>query len=304
MRRIKASYLYQFCAAIIHMLLVKINPKLEMNRYYRKVFGRKIDFDNPRDLIEKTYWLQLNSDTSMWTRCADKYAMRGFVAEKGFATYLPKLLGRWESPDDISFDDLPNEFILKTNNGCKQNIVVRDKSRADLRQIRKTFKRWMKIPYGYSGGELHYTRIKPCIIAEELLKQSSEQASFSPHSLVDYKVWCFSGVPECILVVFDRGHDGYCLDMYDLNWTRINYNLKNNGHYHSSEVPIPKPVCLDLMLSIASQLSSDFPEVRIDFYVIGEKPIIGELTFTSGFGNYTNEFYDYLGTKVNISNFQ
>lgn len=286
---------------MIHRLTVKIDPKIEMNRYYSKYFGKKINFKQPKDLIEKIYWLQINSDTSLWTKCADKYAVRGYVEGHGLAQYLPKLYGKWDKPDEIDFATLPEQFVLKTNNGCLQVIIVKDKNKVDIESIRNSLKKWLKIPYGYSGAELHYTRIKPCIIVEELLNNDFRD-SFSPHSMVDYKLWCFNGKPESCLVVYNRMPGNVSIALYDTQWKPIPENIKSNKFdtYHP-EIDIPKPQCLEEMLNIAKALSKDFKEVRVDFYVVNNKPVIGELTFSTGFGYFTKEYYEYLGSKIDLS---
>ncbi len=295
----KNSFLYKKIAAVIHKCSVKRNPENEMRRVYFKTYHRYPNLEKPKNLIEKIYWLQLHTDTSMWTRCADKYAMRDYVSECGYGDYLPKNYGHWKNVNDIDFDSLPDEFVLKTNNGCGTVMIIRDKSTIDLSKTKRKLKQWLSIPYGWAGGQLHYTRIDSCIIAEELLHQEEIREGGPSQSLTDYKVWCFDGKPECILVVYNRiAKVNYTLDMYDINWERIPNSLKNNAHFSGNEDKYPKPGCLHQMLEIASALSKPFPEVRVDFYVINDKPVVGELTFTSGYGNYTDSFYDYLGEKI------
>ena len=289
-------------ATIIHKCSVKLNPENEMRRAYYKAFHRYPDLANPHNLIEKIFWMQLHSDTSMWTMCADKYSMREYVKECGYEDFLPQNYGKWDKAEDIDFDALPKGFVLKTNNGCGTVMVVKDKNKLDTKKVKKKLKQWLYIPFGYSGAELHYTRIKPCIIAEELLSQDEDQKLFSPGSMVDYKVWCINGETQSILVVFDRQKDGYCLDLYDTEWNRMSDKLKNNGHFRFCEMKLPKPKCLDKMLLIAQGISKRFPEVRVDFYVVANKPIIGELTFTTGYGYFTDEYYDYLGHKLKLPN--
>ena len=295
-------YWYRYLRAKHRKWIVEKNPKIEMRQVYSKVFNREPNLEHPKDLIEKIYWMQLHSDTSLWTRCADKYAMRGYVKECGYGEYLPKNLGKWEDPADIDFNQLPDEFVLKTNNGCGTNLVVANKSRLNLNKTRKTLKRWLKIPFGWSGAQLHYTRIKPCIIAEELLHQSKDKESISPNSLVDYKVWCINGVPEAIWVAFNR-HDVKFVNMslFDTQWRQIPEHLHGiDTDKYNPEVIVPKPSCLDEMLKIASGLSKPFPQVRVDFYEINDKPVIGEMTFSSGYGYFTEEYYRYLGEKMII----
>ena len=297
---IKESYCYKYIAARIHRISVRNNPKKEMCRVYHKVFHQIPNIENPRNLIEKIYWLQLYSDTTLWSKCADKYAMRDYVKGCGCDSFLPTNYGKWDNVDDICFDDLPNQFVLKLNNGCGTVMLVKDKSKIDEGEIKKKLKRWMRIPTGWSGAELHYTRIEPCIIAEDLLHQDEQQRAFSPESMVDYKVWCINGEPENILVVYGRTSSGYSLDLYDTDWNRMDDKLKLNGHFKFNNNRVPKPSCLKEMFEIAKSLAKPFPEVRVDFYVVNDKPVIGELTFTTGYGYFTDEYYNYLGGKIDI----
>lgn len=298
----KESFLYQLIAAYAHKFMTWVNPRKEMERVYIATLGEKPNLDNPRNLYEKIYWLLLNSDTSLWTKCADKYRIREYVRSKGLEEYMPKLLGKWDKAEDIDFNKLPNQFVMKTNNGCETVAIIRDKKSADEESIRKMFRKWLKIPYGYSGAQLHYTRIKPCIIAEELLKQSEEQERISPKSLIDYKVWCIEGNVECVWVAYNRDKSHVDQDLYDKDWNQIREHLVDTHHYSINKgVPsIPKPACLDEMFEIARKLSEPFHELRLDFYVINNRPVIGEMTFTAGYGFFTMDFYDYLGSKIKL----
>ena len=164
LRRLKESYLYQRFAMVYKKWLVKKDPIKEINRCYKKIFKGKLpNLMNPKNLIEKIYWLELYSDTTLWSKCTDKYLMREYVKECGLEDYLPKLLARWDNVDEMDFSSLPNEFILKTNNGCGTCYVVIDKRKEDLSKIRKRFKKWLNLNIGYSTAHLPYLRIRPCI---------------------------------------------------------------------------------------------------------------------------------------------
>ena len=165
-------------------ILYKINKKLPASLLYKKVFHKKIDWNNPVDLIEKIAWLELYSDTSLWTECADKYKVREYITEKGLGSYLPRLYGVWNYAEDINFNDLPNSFILKTNNGCGTVIPIQDKNNINFNHVKHTLNKWIKTPYGYSGGQYHYLKIKPVIIAEELLENDELSKEISPTSLI------------------------------------------------------------------------------------------------------------------------
>ena len=160
------------------------------------------------------------------------------------------------------------------------------------------------MPFGWRGAELHYTRIKPCIIAEELLHQDEDQKEISPDSMIDYKVWCINGEPESIFVAYNRQNASQInTALFDVHWNSLAKYLRNTRDDVFLEgVEISKPECLTEMLAMAREISRPFPEVRVDFYVVDGRPVIGELTFSTGFGYFTDEYYQILGNRLKISN--
>ena len=283
-------------------IVVRLFPNMEIYRCYIKHFKELPNLKRPTNLIEKIFWLEWNSDTTLWSKCADKYMMRKYVDECGYSNYLPKLYGVWAKGSDIDFSILPNEFILKSNNGCGQCYIVENKYVENVAKINKMTKQWLMINQAFANAQFHYNNIKPMIIAEELLHHSAEDLLYSPNSLVDYKVWCFNGEPESILVVYDRKSHNIKINLYDLNWVSMPEKIVSSKHYiYDSRVIIPKPICLHEMLEIASNLSKPFLQSRIDFYVIGGRPIIGEITLSSGYGYFTKDYYKYLGNKIDLS---
>lgn len=290
-------YLYRYLAYRKHKWDVENNLKGEANRVYYPFFKQEINWENPKNLIEKIFWLQFNTDTSLWTKYADKYLARDYIKECGFEHNLPKLYGKWSNADDIDFNELPESFVLKTNNGCGTVLVVKDKSKLNIKSTKRKFNQWLSIPYGYSGAQLHYTKIEPCIIAEEMLERTDNYSS----SLVDYKIWCFHGKAECILITFNRSSINLDLSLYDTDWNKINQHLVSGPHYSKSHINISRPESLNKMIEIAEKLSKTFRQVRVDFYNIKGKPYIGELTFTTGWGYFTHDYYDYLGSKIDLN---
>lgn len=301
-QKLNSFYAYRCIADRCHRIAITINPQKEADRCYRWYFGHKINWDNPKDFVEKTFWLLLHTDTSEWTRCADKYLVRDYVKECGLENLLIPLLGKWDDAYDIDFANLPNQFVLKTNHSCGTLMVVNDKSSLDIPKVRKQFNRWLSVPYGYSGMQLHYTKIKPCIIAEELLEKDEVQKSISPQSLIDYKFFCCDGKPEYVWVAYNRSHStGVDMTLYDLSWNKHKEHIVTSDYYTYSDIEIPRPKSLEIMIEACEILSKRFPEVRVDFYEVDGKPYFGELTFTSGWGFFTQDFYDYLGGKIDLS---
>ena len=114
----KKFFLYQYIKEYFLKLMVKINPENEVDRCYYPHFRKHVNLKEPHNLIEKIYWMELHSDTSMWTLCADKYRVREYIGSLGLLEYMPKLYGHWDKAKDVDFDKLPESFVIKANNGC------------------------------------------------------------------------------------------------------------------------------------------------------------------------------------------
>lgn len=299
----KDTFLYKWASTMYKKHTVLKDPTIEIRRAYKKRFGREPDLNNPKDLVEKIYWMELYADTTMWTVCEDKYKMRGFLEDRGLRDYLPKLYGKWDSVGDFAedYDVLPSSFVLKLNNGCGTVKVIKNKSEHSQKELCKLLKKWLAIPYGYSNSGLHYLFIEPCIMAEELLSNSNED--ISPNSLIDYKLWCFDGTPEMFFIAYGRTHDSVGATAMDLNWQEMPEKVREEGQKfnHAKKINIPRPKCLAEMLKIARNVSSGFPQMRVDFYVVDDRPVIGELTLASGYSALTEECYSYLGSKIDLS---
>ena len=253
-----------------------ISPKLILNlRYYIK-FRRLLDLSDPVLFYDKIFYNSLYSDTSRWTELADKYKVRKYVEEICGSGFCPKLLGIYHSSREIPFDVLPNQFVLKTNNGCASNIIVKDKNIINKKEICRKLDYWLAFPYGKITGQKHYSKIIPVIIAEEMLIQDRDVES----PLIDYKFYCFHGVPSFCMVMSDRKFNTHevKLMMYDMKW-----NPKPkffNGTKVLKEVE--KPKCLEELKKMAEKLSKGFPFVRVDLYSINDHPVFGEMTFMPG----------------------
>ena len=274
------------------------NPEKLAKLLYRRKFHKELNLNNPQTFNEKVNWLKFRSDTSLWTELADKYKVLEYIKNNGLEEILVKLYGKWDRVEDIDFEQLPNSFVLKSNNGCGTVLLVEDKTKLDLQATRKLLKKWLKQKYGYTTAEPHYTTIKPCIIAEEYLKWDNPSIS---SSLIDYKFHCIHGSPLYIQVMSDRqpGHI-YHWNIYNTFWQPysgyIPPQLKKD-----SEIPCPQS--FERMLDICKILSKPFPQVRIDLYEIGGKIYFGEMTFTSA-GGYDDEIPNDLdvemGEKMNL----
>lgn len=252
------------------------HPEQRANNLFRKMFGHDINWDNPTGFFEKMRVLQFRSDTSLWTTCTDKIAVRDYVAAKGWADTLIPLIGVWEHANDIDFNALPSRFAIKPNHGSGDAFIVNDKATCRWHTICRKLNRALGRTYGGYNAEAHYFGITPRIIAEQMLVNDSK---FSV-SMVDYKFYCVNGEPTLCIVMFNRTDmitHTYQEAVYDTQW---NARPEWADPKRMATQPVPKPAQLEKMLSICRSLSADFAFVRVDLYISEGKIYFGELTFT------------------------
>jgi len=278
------------------------NPALLVRIRYLLRFHKRINLRHPANLNEKIQYLSLYTDTSAWTRLTDKYVVRAYVEECGLGHILNTLYGVWESADDMDFDALPAQFVLKATHGSGDGIIVKDKSQLDTEQVREVFRHTLSETYGLAEGNLHYSRIKPRVIAEALLVNDEWSARYSS-SLIDYKFWCFNGKAHYILTCTNRkGANKSELLTYDTAWNaHPEYGLYNDHYLQGT--PMPAPPQLHDMIRVAETLATPFPLVRVDLYNTAGRIVFGEMTFTSlgGFMNYyTPDFLQKAGELVTL----
>lgn len=269
-------------------------------RYYLR-FRKRINWNNPKNLNEKILYLSIMTDTTMWTRLTDKYRVREYVEACGFKETLVELYGVWDNASDINFEKLPNAFVLKTNHGSGEIKLVHDKNLIDKEKLVSYFNKAISKPYGEIEAGKHYSRIKPCIIAEQLLINDLLSKEYSK-SVIDYKMWCFNGKVYYTWVCCNRNVHGAEVLLYDRDWqARPEYSVFTR-HYQRGNV-ISRPENYDLMVKMSETLARPFPCVRVDLYNIGGKIYFGEMTFTSlgGMMNYfTNDFLDKAGSLIDL----
>lgn len=249
------------------------HPKLIWHlRYFRRNF-QILDTKNPRNLYEKIIQMSLQNTSEEWSILADKYAVREVVKDRIGEQYLVPLYGVYDKAEDIDYDKLPNSFVLKTNNACATNIIVKDKFKIDKEEINKKLNKWLKYPYGALTGQTHYSKIKPRIIAEKLLEQKGEK------SLIDYKFFCVNGEPECVFVYKDRALNTHSFSVmaYDMQW---NEKIDYVSDMIDKNKNIQRPDSFNEMVEIVRVLCQGYKFVRIDLYEIDGHPIFGEYTLT------------------------
>ena len=243
---------------------------------WRLKFHKSLNLDNPQTFNEKLQWLKIHDRKPIYTTMADKYVVKKYVADKIGGEYIIPTLGVWESFEDINFDILPNQFVLKCTHDSGGIIIVKDKNNFDKKSARKLLERNLIRNFYYCGREWPYKNVPPRIIAEKYMEDSQDK------ELRDYKFYCFDGKVHALLLVTNRhGKGKMYFDYFDSEFSHL--NLTN--HWHSNAPVTPrKPYSFDTMIELAKILSTGIPHVRVDFYEMNGRVYFGEMTFYNNSG--------------------
>lgn len=274
-----------------------LNDTQYLKLMYLVTFKKKLNLSNPVTFNEKIQWLKLNDRNKKYIELVDKYKVKEYVSKTIGEEYIIPTLGIWNDFDDINFDKLPNNFVLKCTHDSGGLIICSDKKNFDKKKARKKINKCLKRNYFLSGREWPYKNVKPRIIAEKYM----EDKRFN--ELRDYKFFCFNGSAKFMFVASNRQNENCetCFDFFDMNYNHIKVL---NGHPNAKEIP-EKPKNFNQMIKLAEKLSSNFPQVRVDFYEVNGKIFFGEMTFYhwSGFVPfYPNKYDKEFGDLINIEN--
>jgi len=249
-------------------------------QYFIKT-GRRLNLKNPQRYTEKLQWYKLYYRDPLMQQCADKYDVREYVRSKGLGYILNECYGVYERVEDIDFDSLPDQFVLKDTLGGGGNsiIICKDKATFDFENAKKQMQKWLSIDSNkkHEGREWVYQGRKHRIIIEKYIESNPSEGG-----LVDYKFFCFNGIPQYLNVVADRKFgQKAAIGIYNIDFEKLPY-VRNDERPLTFE--IPKPENYDEMIEIAKILSEDFLHARIDLYNLNGSIIFGETTFFPGSG--------------------
>lgn len=246
--------------------------------WYKKYHnGQSLDYKNPKTYDEKIHWHIVNTYGPAYGKYADKYQVRQYVEECGLRDLLiPLVGGPYKTVEEIDFDSLPDEFVIKTTHasGPQHYYICKDKTKVDKTALCRQMNAALRENYEKRDFEYHYSGTKPQLICEQLLHTNTER-------MTDYKVVCSYGRPIAILVCYNRNQGR---DYYSPEWDYLEYTKEQ----FRSSTPIEKPGCLAEMLNAAGKLSKPFPLARIDFYIVNDKLFFGEITLTPSAGRHNN----------------
>lgn len=248
-----------------------VNPEKYIFRMFRKRMGCELNLDNPKTFSEKLQWMKLYDHNPLYTQLVDKYEVKQYVKDKIGEQYIIPTLGCWDSVEDIDFDSLPNQFVLKCTHDSGGLVICKDKMKLDVKKAKKKLKKSLGRNYYYMGFEWPYKNVKPRIIAEQYMEDSKTQ------ELRDYKFFCFAGVVKAMFIATERQKEGEDVkfDFFDADFNHLPFK---QGHEHAAVTPA-KPKCFDEMKNQASVLSKGLPQVRVDFYEVDGRVYFGEMTF-------------------------
>ena len=276
-------------AAIFMRIGAWLPDKQYLQILYLLRIGKVLHLNNPKTYNEKMQWLKLYNRKPEYTMMADKFAVKDYVSKIIGEEYIIKTFGVWERPEDIDWDMLPQQFVLKTTHGSGADgvIICKDKKTfnriAAVRRLRKAMKKDVYRKF----REWPYKNVRKRIIAEQFITGDEGK------DLADYKLFCFDGVPRIVLICDNRfTKTGLTLDCYTIEWEHLDMQWAGYDNFGVQ----PRPEKLDEMLSLARKLSKGHAHIRCDFYVTGEHIYFGELTFftTGGFTKILPKHYDEL----------
>ncbi len=262
---------------------------------YRNAFGRDLALLSPNTFNEKLQWLKLNDRNPIYTKLVDKYEVKEYVGNIIGKEHVIPTIGVWDSFDQIDFFQLPNQFVIKCTHDSGGVIVCKDKKNFNYKEAKQKINKCLKRNYFFSSREWPYKNVKPRIIAEQYMEDSTG-------TLQDYKIHCFNGEPKFILVCRDRfSTTGLTEDFFDVEWNHL--DVKRPGNENSKE-KIQVPKTLKEMLELSALLSASCPFLRVDFYEVDGKIYFGELTFypASGFERFIPDKWDKtFGDWIDLS---
>ena len=264
-------------------LLYKISPELDLRLLFRIKQGYSLNLKKPKTFNEKLQCIKLYDKNPLMPKCCDKYKVREFVEKQGCGEILNTLIWQGFDPENIPFDSLPDKYVIKVTHGSTFNIIQDGTKNIKRENVVEQCKKWLKTKFISCYGEWFYGVEKPRIIVEKFIESSDDK------QLRDYKVFCFNGEPKLVRIDTDR-FNNHKMDFYDCDWNKMEDAKMDCPLSHRD---FTRPACLEKMLEYARKLSSPFKHARVDFYIVNNDVIFGEITFTNGAGFDRFESYDF-----------
>ena len=264
-----------------------IPDRLYLQMLYRRLLNKKLDLHSPKSFNEKMQWLKLYDRRPEYTTMVDKFAVKKYVADMIGEEYIIPTLGKWDRPEDIEWDKLPEQFVLKCTHDSGGLVICRDKSKLDKQAAMDKLRFSLRRDYFKAGREWPYKDVPRQIMAEKYMEDATLV------DLRDYKFFCFNGKVKVFKVDFDR-HIEHHANYFDRTGKLLPYGENACPPILDKQLSIPEN--LPQMIALAEKLAKDKSFVRIDFYNINEHIYFGEITFfpAGGLGSFNKEEFDYM----------
>lgn len=238
-------------------------------KWYGRKMPYKLNLKNPQTFNEKLQWIKLYDHNPLYTILVDKYRVKKYVEERIGTEHVIPLLGAWDSVEEIEWDKLPDQFVLKVNHDCGGQVICRDKSKLDIDDTKEKLRLAFKKNYYFEGREWPYKNVQPKVFAEAYMEDEYGE-------LRDYKFFCFDGEVKAMFIATERNSGGEVkFDFFDADFNHLPFT---QGHPNASVLPA-KPKGFEEMKTLAAKLSKGLSEVRVDFYDVNGHVYFGEFTF-------------------------
>ena len=284
------------------VILKQFAPLIKNDELFLKMKWRisdmqyPLNLENPKTYCEKLQWLKLYDRKPIYTTMVDKAEAKKYVASIIGEEYIIPTIAIWDSADEIDWNILPNQFVMKCTHDSGGIVICKDKSKLDKSEAYKIIKKGLKRRYFWQNREWPYKDVSPRIIVEEYMEDNKTR------ELRDYKYFCFDGVVKALFIASERQKQGEDtkFDFFDENYNHLPII---NGHPNATLIP-EKPLRFEDMKSLAAKLSKGMPHLRVDFYEMNGKIYFGELTFFhwSGMVPFEPVEWDYkFGEWITLS---
>lgn len=295
MSKLKIPLYRKFILTVLERIASIVPDKLYLYIKYYCRMGKLLNLNNPQTFNEKLQWLKLYGRRPIDTVLSDKYAVKEYISKVIGSEYVIPLIGVWDRFEDIDFNSLPDQFVMKCTHNSGGIVVCKNKVMLDLEKAKTVLTNALSHNFYVRSREKAYRDIPPRIIAEEYMEDSKTK------ELRDYKFFCFDGVPKILFVASERQKEGEetKFDFFDMDYKHLPFT---NGHPNADVLP-ERPLKFDEMKRLAAKLSKGIPHVRVDFYEVDGKVYFGEMTYSHWGGTmpFDPEEWDYtLGSYIKL----
>ncbi len=293
------SELYELASELKDKINARMSDEEYLKIMFKKKTGKELNLHDPKGFNEKLQWLKLYNRKPEYTIMVDKVLAKEYVSQIIGSEHIIPTLGVWSDADEIDIDNLPQQFVLKCNHNSGSGMYIcTDKSKMNIKQIRRSLNKGLKSDSFYASREWPYKNVPRRILAEQYMVDQNSK------SLIDYKFYCFNGNPRFLYIAlanYTNGKKNDVLSYINLDWTPAPFFRTDHNPFPYS---LNKPDKFDEMITIAAKLSEGIPFVRVDLYYINGQVYFSEYTFSPGGG--FNEFKPYewereIGSWIDLS---